>query len=66
MPVGVQYAIGAGPNLVSLNVSTGGSYVDIEGDNVNIIEHASNTALALKAHGNTRPRVIEISIIKRV
>lgn len=50
MPVGVQYAIGAGPNLVSLNVSTGGSYVDIEGDNVNIIEHASNTALALKAH----------------
>ena len=47
LPPGVQYAIGSGPNLVSANES-GGSYVDIEGDNVNIIEHASNTGLALK------------------
>jgi len=49
LPSGVQWAIGAGPNLVSVNATTGASYVDIEGDNVNIVEHASNTALALRA-----------------
>ena len=27
---------------------TGISYVDIRGDNINILEHASNTALALR------------------
>lgn len=48
LPPSVQWAIAAGPNLVSLNTSSGVSYIDIRGDNVNILEHASNTALALK------------------
>jgi hypothetical protein len=45
---GVQTAIGAGPNLVSFNKTTGSSFVDIYGDNINIVEHASNTAVALR------------------
>lgn len=48
LPAGVQWAIGAGPNLVSYNASTGTSFIDIEGDNINILEHASNTGLALR------------------
>ena len=47
LPAGVRWAIGAGPNLVSRNPG-GTSVIDIEGDNVNIVEHASNTAIALK------------------
>ena len=48
LPAGVQNAIGAGPNLVSVDNQTGASYVDVFGDNINIVEHASNTAIALK------------------
>lgn len=45
----VQNAIAAGPNLVSFNATTGESYVDIpkDDDNVNILEHAANTAVGL-------------------
>merc|ERR1712037_459511 len=39
-------AIGAGPNLVSSHLG-GKPRVDIRGHNVNILEHASNTAVAL-------------------
>jgi hypothetical protein len=45
---GVKSAIGAGPNLVSYNATTGHSYIDVVGDNINILERASNTALALR------------------
>lgn len=48
LPSTVQNAIGAGPNLVSYNVTSSTSFVDIKGDNVNILEHASNTAVALR------------------
>lgn len=48
LPNSVKWAIGAGPNLVSYNTSTNTSYIDIEGDNVNILEHASNTGLAMR------------------
>ena len=54
LPPGIEWAIAAGPNLVSRNASTGESRVDIEGDNVNILEHASNTALGIRAHGRNR------------
>jgi len=47
-PPGTQWAIAAGPNLVSRDSGSTASRVDIEGDNVNILEHASNTGLALK------------------
>jgi hypothetical protein len=45
----VANAIAAGPNLVSYNDSTGDSYVDIpsDDDNINIYEHAANTAVGL-------------------
>lgn len=45
----VYNAIAAGPNLVSYNESTGYSYVDIpsDDDNINIYEHAANTAVGL-------------------
>ena len=45
----VQTAIGAGPNLVSIDASTGSSYVDIpsDDDNINILEHAANSAVGL-------------------
>ena len=45
----VQTAIGAGPNLVSFDASTGLSYVDIpsDDDNINIIENAANSAVGL-------------------
>jgi hypothetical protein len=44
----VQNAIGAGPNLVSYDSTTGQSFIDIpsDDDNINILEHAANTALA--------------------
>ena len=45
---GVSHAIGAGPNLVSHDHTTGKSFIDISGDNINILERASNTALALR------------------
>ncbi len=48
LPAGVQWAIAAGPNLVSRDPTSGKSYVSIEGDNVNILERASNTAIALR------------------
>lgn len=48
LPSSVRWAIGAGPNLVSFNDTTGQSYIDVEGDNVNIVEHSSNTAIALR------------------
>jgi hypothetical protein len=43
-------AIGAGPNLVSYNATSKTSYVDIpaDDDNINIIEYAANTAVAVK------------------
>ena len=53
LPAGVEWAIGAGPNLVSRNASSGVSRIDIEGDNINILERASNTALAIRSHGDT-------------
>ena len=45
----IQTAIGAGPNLVSFDASTGTSYVDIpsDDDNINILEHAANSAVGL-------------------
>jgi hypothetical protein len=48
LPAGVLWAIAAGPNLVSRDPKSGKSYVSIEGDNVNILERASNTAVALR------------------
>jgi hypothetical protein len=46
---GVYSALAAGPNLVSLNATTLEPYVDIpeDDDNINIYEHASNTAVGL-------------------
>lgn len=45
----ISNAISAGPNLVSYNLTTGEGYVDIpsDDDNVNIYEHAANTAVGL-------------------
>mmetsp|Transcript_2879 Transcript_2879/g.6065 ORF Transcript_2879/g.6065 Transcript_2879/m.6065 type:complete len:327 (-) Transcript_2879:155-1135(-) len=45
----IVYGLGAGPNLVSFNASTGESYVDIpaDDDNINIHEHAANSAVGL-------------------
>lgn len=45
----VANAIGAGPNLVSFDASTMQSYIDIpeDDDNINIYEHAANTAVGL-------------------
>jgi hypothetical protein len=48
LPDGVVWAIAAGPNLVSRNASSGISSIDIEGDNINILGHASSTALAIR------------------
>lgn len=45
-PKGVVNGIAAGPNLVSEDES-GRPFIDIEGLNVNIIEHSANTAVAL-------------------
>lgn len=50
LPDDVKWAIGAGPTLVSYNSSTGKSFIDITGDNVNILEHASNTGLGLRGN----------------
>ena len=49
-------AISAGPNLVSYNQATGKGYVDIPLDdhNINVFEHASNTAIGLKAANGTK------------
>lgn len=49
LPPDTSFAIAAGPNLVSSSSSSGGPYVDIPLDdfNVNIWEHASNTAVGL-------------------
>lgn len=46
----VKNAIGAGPNLVSYNASTAQSFIDIpeDDDNINIFEHAANTAVGLQ------------------
>lgn len=46
----VQNAIAAGPNLVSFNVSDGTSFIDIpaDDDNINILEHAANTAVGVQ------------------
>mmetsp|Transcript_17070 Transcript_17070/g.15418 ORF Transcript_17070/g.15418 Transcript_17070/m.15418 type:complete len:348 (+) Transcript_17070:31-1074(+) len=51
----VQNAIAAGPNLVSYDASTQESYVDIpsDDDNINILEHAANTAVGLIVDKNT-------------
>ena len=48
-PAGAMNAIGAGPNLVSYD-ETIGAYVNIPADdhNVNIVEHAANTAVGLR------------------
>lgn len=45
----VNNAIGAGPNLVSFNATSGESYIDIpsDDDNINILEHAANTAVGV-------------------
>lgn len=42
-------ALSAGPNLVSTDITTGESYVDIpsDDDNINILEHAANTAVGI-------------------
>ena len=55
LPDGVKWAIAAGPNLVSRNASSGISNIDIEGDNINILEHASNTALAIRGSMSGAP-----------
>eukprot|EP01038_Epipyxis_sp_PR26KG_P015555 gene15555-21004_t len=46
----VTNAIGAGPNLVSFNATSSESYIDIpsDDDNINILEHAANTAVGLQ------------------
>lgn len=57
----VQNAIAAGPNLVSFNSSTGESYIDIpsDDDNINILEHAANTAVGiLRTDGKARTMII--------
>eukprot|EP01033_Poteriospumella_lacustris_P001047 gene1048-757_t len=45
----VANALGAGPNLVSFNATSGESFVDIpeDDDNINILEHAANTAVGV-------------------
>ncbi len=47
----IPNAIGAGPKLVSYNSTTGESYLDIpsDDDNINILEHAANTAVGVTA-----------------
>lgn len=46
----VRNAISAGPNLVSYNTTDGTSFVDIpsDDDNINILEHAANTAVGIR------------------
>jgi len=46
----IKSAIGAGPNLVSQDPTTGESFIDIpaDDDNINILEHAANTAVGFK------------------
>lgn len=48
-PQNVSNAIGAGPNLVSYDSVSQSSFVDIpsDDDNINIFEHAANTAVGL-------------------
>lgn len=56
-PAGVaRDSISAGPNLVSVNASTGRSFVDIpaDDDNVgNILEHAANTGFGVRVSGSS-------------
>lgn len=51
----VKNAIAAGPNLVSYDATTGESFVDIpaDDDNINILEHAANTAVGLQVATST-------------
>jgi exopolysaccharide biosynthesis protein len=46
----IQNAIAAGPNLVSYNSSNEESFIDIpsDDDNINILEHAANTAVGIR------------------
>mmetsp|Transcript_31533 Transcript_31533/g.43278 ORF Transcript_31533/g.43278 Transcript_31533/m.43278 type:complete len:336 (-) Transcript_31533:214-1221(-) len=48
-PQTVSNAIGAGPNLVSYDSASQSSFIDIpsDDDNINILEHAANTAVGL-------------------
>lgn len=50
LPADTKWALAAGPNLVSFNKTANTSYIDIEGDNVNILEHGSNTAVAIRGN----------------
>lgn len=58
----IQSAIGAGPNLVSFDASTGTSYVDIpsDDDNINILEHAANSAVGLVLSKNQVTLVVTV------
>ena len=51
----VQTAIGAGPNLVSYNATSKEAYVNIpaDDDNINLLEFAANTAVAVKLDTET-------------
>ena len=48
-PAGIQFALAAGPNLVSYDPTTGVSVVDIPDgdDNINRFEHAAQTAVGI-------------------
>ena len=48
-PEDIQNGLGAGPNLVSVDRSSWETYIDIpeDDDNINIMEHAANTAVGV-------------------
>ena len=54
-PVDVQSAIGAGPNLVSFDTTTGKSFVDIpeDDDNINRVVYEATTAVGVDFSKNT-------------
>ena len=60
----VQNAIGAGPNLVSYDSTTGQSFIDIpsDDDNINILEHAANTAIAF-IYDQSNPSVVAKTLL---
>lgn len=56
-------AIGAGPNLVSYNTTSAESYIDIpaDDDNINILEHAANTAVGITYVNGKASRMVMVT-----
>lgn len=56
----ITNAIAAGPNLVSFDTSTNSAFIDIptDDDNINIYEHAANTAVGLVYDANLSAKTL--------